>query len=210
MSRRAQIAMMTALVAAAGCSRRMDMYDQPRYEAQEASRFFADGKAARDPVPGTVARGWLRADAHFYRGRIDDSTLAPTFPAPVTHAVLARGSERYGIYCTPCHDAVGAGRGMVVRRGFKQPPSFHVDRLRDAAPGYLFDVVTNGFGTMSGYASQIPVEDRWAIVAYVRALQLSQNVRLAELAPAERARIEAAIRAAASHPHQSPSAGGHP
>jgi len=189
-------ALLTAVVTTAGCDRRMDMYDQPRYEAQESSRFFADGKAARDPVPGTVARGWLRQDAHLYQGRTDDSTLAVSFPMPVTRAMLERGAERYAIFCTPCHDGVGAGRGMVVRRGFKQPPSFHIDRLRAAAHGYLFDVITNGFGTMSSYASQVPPEDRWAIVAYIRALQLSQHVQLADLPPAERANVEAAIRAA--------------
>lgn len=202
--------LLAAALAAAGCGVRMDMYDQPRNEAQEASRFFADGRAARDPVPGTVARGWLREDAHFFRGRTDDSTWAAAFPMPVTGAVLQRGAERYAIYCTPCHDAVGAGRGMVVRRGFKQPPSFHIDRLRDAAPGYLFDVVTNGFGTMSSYASQVRPEDRWAIVAYIRALQLSQHVRMADLQPEERARVEAGIRAAAAPAPDGEPKGAHP
>jgi len=147
-----------------------------------------------------VPRGFLREDQHLYRGMADDSTFASTFPMPVTRETLERGRQRFDIYCTPCHDYVGTGRGMVVRRGFKQPPSFHQDRLRDAPVGYLFDVMTNGFGTMSGYASQVTVEDRWAIAAYVRALQLSQNARLAELPPAERAAFEAAIREAATSP----------
>lgn len=196
--RRRVLAVVAVLAVAAGCGVRLDMYDQPRYEATEASGFFADGKSSQAPPAGTVARGFLRDDRHLYTGMQDDTTLAVAFPMPVTRRVLERGRERYGIFCTPCHDATGGGRGMVVRRGFKQPPTFHADRLRDAPAGYLFDVMTNGFGVMSGYASQVPVEDRWAIAAYIRALQLSQNVRMADLPAAERQRIESAIAAAAS------------
>jgi hypothetical protein len=174
------------------------MYDQPRYKPYAASSFFADGKSARALPAGTVPRGFLREDRHLHRGMTDDTTFARSFPAPVTRATLDRGRERYNIYCTPCHDYVGTGRGMVVRRGFKQPPSFHQDRLRDAPVGYLFDVMTNGFGTMSSYATQVPAGDRWAIAAYVRALQYSQNAKLAELPAAERRAFEAALRGEAA------------
>jgi hypothetical protein len=185
-----------ALSILAGCARRMDMYDQPRGKGLRENTFFADGKGAREPPQGTVARGFLRDDIHLYQGRSNDTTFANIFPMPVTRAVLERGRQRYDIFCTVCHDAVGNGRGMVVQRGFKQPPTMHQDRLRDAPVGYLYDVVTNGFATMSGYAPQIPVEDRWAIVAYLRVLQASQNVKLAELSTDDRARFEAALREA--------------
>lgn len=179
----------------AGCARRMDMYDQPKLKSLDATTFFADGRASRDLPKGTIPRGWLREDRHLYTGMADDTTLARTFPMPVTRSLLRRGRQRYDVYCTPCHDHVGAGRGMVVRRGFKQPPSFHQDRLREAPVGYLFDVMTNGFGVMSGYASQVPVQDRWAIAAYVRALQLSQNVPAADLGAADRTALERALHA---------------
>jgi mono/diheme cytochrome c family protein len=138
---------------------------------------------------------------------VDDTTFARTLPMPVNRELLRRGKERFNVYCTPCHDYLGSGRGMVVRRGFKQPPSFHQDRLRDAPVGYLFDVMTNGFGTMSGYASQVPVEDRWAIAAYVRALQLSQNLKLDALPPEDRRAFEAALRAAAGETGEGPATG---
>lgn len=160
------------LLPALGC--RQDMHDQPKYEAYEASDFFLDGRASRAPVPGTVARGWLREDAHLYRGIGPDGQFATDFPMPVDAALLARGHERFDIYCSPCHGRTADGEGMIVRRGFKQPQSFHQPRLRQVAVGYFFDVMTNGFGEMSSYAAQVPVEDRWAIAAYIRALQLSR------------------------------------
>lgn len=194
--RRRRIAALAALglavAVAAGCSRRMDMYDQPRYEVYEASGQYPDGRASREFPAGTVARGQLRDDNLYYKG-MEDTAFARTFPMPVTREVLLRGQERYAIFCTPCHDSGGHGKGMVVRRGFKQPTSLHIERLLAAAPGYYFDVITNGFGQMSGYASQVPVDDRWAIAAYVRALQLSQNARLADLPADERARAMQAI-----------------
>jgi hypothetical protein len=177
-------------VASSGC--RQDMHDQPRYEAMEASGFFTDGRSARPPVAGTVARGQLRDDAHLYEGKVAGE-LAKTFPFPVTIEVMRRGQERYDIFCAPCHDRTGGGRGMVVLRGFTGPVSFHEPRLRDAAPGYLYDVVTRGFGRMSPYAAQIPVKDRWAIVAYIRALQFSQRAPLEEVP--ERVRREFQRRA---------------
>lgn len=180
------VALLVSIAAGAGC--RQDMHDQPSHTALEASTFFADGRSSRHPVAGTVARGHLTRDAHLNRGRVGDK-FASTFPFEITMDVMKRGRERYDIFCSPCHDALGTGRGMVVRRGFSQAASFHIDRLRTVESGYLFDVVTNGFGRMAGYSAQIPVNDRWAIVAYVRALQLSQNFRADDLDDAGRARL---------------------
>jgi mono/diheme cytochrome c family protein len=172
---------------AAGC--RQEMYDQPKYKGLRQSDFFADHRQAR-PVPdGTVARGFLRADSRLYTGQVG-AALATEFPMPVDPALLARGRERYDIYCAPCHDRTGAGQGMVVKRGYRAPPSFHIERLRDAPVGHLFDVITNGFGAMPDYAAQVEARDRWAIIAYVRALQLSQNVPVSQLPREELGRLE--------------------
>jgi mono/diheme cytochrome c family protein len=168
---------------AAGC--RQDMHDQPKYQPLEASSFFADGRASRPRVPGTVARGRRDDDALLVSGK-QDGKLSEVFPAPVTKAVLDRGHQRFDVYCSPCHDRAGTGRGMIVMRGYKQPTSFHDERLRTMPPGYFFDVITNGFGIMPSYAAQIPVDDRWAIAAYIRALQLSQHATLADVPEAER------------------------
>ena len=159
------------------CACRQDMHDQPRYEPLERGAFFADQRASRPPVEGTVARGQLNLDEHLSTGRINGA-LATTFPMPVTKEALLRGQERYNIFCSPCHSRVGDGKGMIVQRGFREPQSFHIQRLREAPPGYFFDVITNGFGAMYSYASRVPVADRWAIAAYIRALQLSQNATL--------------------------------
>ena len=153
---------------------RQDMHDQPRYEPLERSSFFSDQRAARPAVEGTVARGQLNLDEHLYTGKINGE-LAAAFPFPVTKDVLLRGQERFNIFCSPFHGRVGDGQGMIVQRGFRQPQSFHIQRLRESPPGYFFDVITNGFGAMYSYATRVPVEDRWAITAYIRALQLSQN-----------------------------------
>lgn len=163
---------------------------QPRVDPLEASDFFRDGASAREPVPGTVARGRLRTDAHFYEGRAGKD-LAATFPFPVDRAALERGRERYGIFCVPCHGPAGYGNGRVVQRGFRPPPSFHAERLRSAPVGHLYDVIANGFGAMPSYRAQIPARDRWAVVAYLRALQRSQNARRADLPEAEARRLEA-------------------
>lgn len=176
---------------------RYDMQDQPRLKPYKQSDFFADGKGMRDLPEGTVARGQLREDKVFYTGKRPDAdpnvqietttdpsgnTLVSTFPndidyipMPVTKEVLDRGEQRYKIFCIVCHGPVGSGDGMVVRRGYPQPPTYHDDRLRNAPVGHFFDVMTNGWGRMNSYASQIPPADRWAIVAYIRALQASQN-----------------------------------
>jgi len=165
-------ALLLLVALAGGC--RQDMHDQPRYETLEASAFFADGRASRAPVAGTVARGHLFEDEHLYFGKVGGE-FVETFPFPITMETMTRGRERYDIFCAPCHDRLGTGQGMVVKRGFSGPASFHDQRLKDARAGYLYDVIARGFGRMSGYAAQIPVEDRWAIVAYVRALQASRG-----------------------------------
>lgn len=167
---------------------RQEMYDQAKKQTFERTSFFADGRASRPSVPGTVARGQLRLDEHLHTGRIGGE-LAATFPFPVDRALLERGRERYGIFCSPCHDSLGSGQGMIVQRGMKQPASFHEQRLREAPPGYFFDVITNGFGAMYDYADRIPARDRWAITAYVRALQLSQTATLDDVPEPERARL---------------------
>lgn len=165
------------------------MRDQPKYETFEASTFFADGLSARPILPNTVAQGQLRTDSHFYAG-LENGAPATTFPFTVTMAVLTRGQERYAIFCAPCHGYDGAGTGMVVQRGFSPPPSFHSERLRNLPPGYLFDVITNGFGTMYSYGDRVPPADRWAIIAYIRALQLSQNAQVGDVPPEERQQLE--------------------
>jgi mono/diheme cytochrome c family protein len=163
------------LVIALTCACRIDMHVQPRQNPLSRSDFFADQRSARPLVEGTVARGQLHEDSYFYTGKIGD-TPGNVMPFAVTKEVLERGQERFNIFCAPCHSRVGDGNGFVPSRGFsKRPPSFHIERLEKAPAGYFFDVITNGFGIMPDYASQIPVRDRWSIIAYVRALQLSQN-----------------------------------
>ena len=178
-----------------GC--RYDMQDQPRYKYYKESDFFADGRGSRDLPAGTVARGQLRENKAFYTGKVDNpnpnvqvqtttdasgNTLVSsfpndidTFPVPVTKELIDRGQERFNVYCIVCHGPVGNGDGMVVRRGFPKPPTYHDDRLRNAPVGHFFDVMTNGWGKMNSYAAQVTPADRWAIVAYIRTLQLSQN-----------------------------------
>jgi hypothetical protein len=168
---------------------RQDMQDQPRYQPFERSDFFDDKRAARPPVPGSVARGHLDEDDGMFRGKQGNGPLEE-LPLVLDANLLRFGRERYDIYCSPCHDRVGTGRGMIVQRGFKQPPSLHEERLRIAPVGHFFQVITNGFGVMSGYAAQIPARDRWAIVGYIRALQLSQHATLADVPPDQRAKLE--------------------
>jgi len=186
-SRRGRLASRTAWLLALGVvagACRQDMHDAPRYDPLERSTFFADGQASRPLVANTVARGQLRDDRHLYEG-IVDGRPAETFPMPVTQAVMLRGQERFNVFCSPCHGRTGLGNGMVVQRGFRQPPSFHEDRLRNAPAGYFFDVMTHGFGAMQDYAAQLPVADRWAVAAYLRALQLSQRATMEDV-PADR------------------------
>ena len=167
-----------ALLLMAGC--RADMQNQPYQRPLVESDFYADHRAARPIVEGTVARGHLDADTYFYTGRIG-SNDGDYLPFPVTAEVLARGQQRFNIYCSPCHSELGDGNGMIVQRGFKHPPSYHIDRLRKAPIGYFFDVMSNGFGAMPDYAEQIQPADRWAIAAYIRVLQLSQHATEADV-----------------------------
>lgn len=189
------------LVGVAGC--RQDMHDAPRYEAFEASTFFPDGRASRSAPVGTVARGWLRDDDALYSGRINGE-FVDAFPFAIAHADLERGRERFNVYCTPCHGRLGDGNGMVVQRGLRQAASYHQDRLRDERVGYFFDVITNGFGAMQGYAEQIPVHDRWRIIAYIRALQLSQNAAVDDVPANRRGELDGAPAASgsAAAPHE--------
>ncbi len=197
-------AIISLIVISSGC--RYDMQDQPRYKAYKESDFFADKRASRDLPNGTVPRGQLRADKALYTGKkenadpnaqvqtvvdpVSGNTLISSFPNDIeefpvqpTQELVDRGEQRYKVFCIVCHGPVGNGDGMIVRRGFSKPPTYNDDRLRNAPVGHFYDVITNGQGRMNGYASQIPVADRWAIVAYIRALQLSQNPDGAKVLP---------------------------
>jgi mono/diheme cytochrome c family protein len=188
-------AFFAAALALAGC--RSDMQNQPKYNPLRSSVFWADGRSARDPVEGTVSRTGLREDPGFYTGKVNGKEVT-TFPLPVTPELLARGQERFEIYCTPCHSRVGDGNGMIVQRGLKHPPSYHEQRLKDAPIGHFVDVMTNGFGAMLSYSQQITPEDRWAVAAYIRALQLSQSATVNDV-PAE---MRGKIAEAPAPPHQ--------
>ncbi len=174
------------VLSAAGC--RLDMHVQPRYQPLDPSTFFADGRSARPPVPGTVARGHLETDELYFTGKIDGK-VANEFPFPITRRDLKRGQQRFNIYCAPCHGMTGDGHGRIVERGFPPPPSYHIPRLMKAPVGHFFDVMTNGYGTMYSYAGRVPPDDRWRIAAYIRALQLSEDATLAEVPPQERKKL---------------------
>ena len=166
------------LLALSAC--RQKMANQPRYDPLEPSEFFSDGMSARPRVAGTVARGEMSADPFFDSGKINGQ-IADGFPFAITREVVDRGQERFDIYCGQCHGRTGDGNGMIPSRGYRRPPSFHIDRLRTQPTGHFFDVMTNGFGAMPPYKTMIPSRDRWAIVAYIRALQLSQNATVADV-----------------------------
>jgi hypothetical protein len=172
--------LVAAIVGMAGC--RIDMHVQPKDLPLSHSDFFDDGRGSRSLMPGTVARGQLRDDAYLYTGMINGKP-GDMMPFPATREVLERGRERFNIYCAPCHSRLGDGNGMIVQRGFRRPPSYHTPQLRQAPLGHFYDVMTNGFGVMPDYSSQVPVNDRWAIAAYIRVLQLSQNVTAADIPP---------------------------
>jgi hypothetical protein len=178
----------------AGCSR-LDMQDQPKGKFQRSSDFFADGRYGRPEVEGAVARGFLNEDTAYYEGKGPDEKDIEAFPLPVDKALIMRGQQRFDAFCTPCHGRIGNGLGMIVRRGFKQPPSYHIDRLRNAPVGHFYDVITNGYGAMLNYAQQVGVHDRWAIVAYIRALQYSQNANINDLPAEARSRVPGAGQA---------------
>ena len=183
------------LLIAFGCvlsACRQDMHDAPRYEVYEASTTFADGRSSRSAPSGTVARGWLRDDEALDTGKVNGQTV-DTVPFAITHADLKRGQERFDIYCSPCHGRLGDGNGMVVQRGLRQAASYHQDRLRQERIGYFFDVITNGFGAMQGYAEQVPVRDRWLIASYVRVLQFSQNASVNDVPADRRVELDGAV-----------------
>ncbi len=165
------------------------MHDQPRYEPLEASDFFAGGAASLPLVEGTVARGHLREDAGYYTGLDETGAFVADFPVEVDLELLERGRNRYDAFCSPCHDRLGNGRGMIVQRGYKQPNSFHDQRLVETQPGYFVNVITNGFGQMSSYAPLLKPADRWAVAAYIKTLQMSRRVPAELLSAEERARI---------------------
>lgn len=180
-SGRAAMAMLCVL-ALAGC--RQDMHNQPKFYPQRGTTFYADGRSARPQVENTVGRGQLHEDSYFYTGLVNGAE-GTTMPFPVTMDVLARGQERYNVYCTPCHSRVGNGVGMIVQRGYAKAGNFHTARLNSAPLGHFFNVITNGYGAMPDYSSQLPPEDRWAVVAYIKALQLSQNATTGDVPAGE-------------------------
>lgn len=187
----------TALVSV-GC--RQDMQDQPYYEPYELSDVFANG-TTNQPIPaGTVARGLLKEDSHYWFGRDDQGALVSELPERMewSRDLLERGQERFNIYCSVCHDQSGSGRGMIVQRGFKQPQPLYEDRLKAMPLGYFYDVATNGFGIMPGYLKQVPTDDRWAIAAYIRVLQLSQGSTMEELPANVQAELKKALASAGS------------
>ena len=155
-----------------GC--RNDMHNQPRYKPFAATTFFGDGRSARPTIADTVARGQLRVDLPRFTGKNNGKDI-DYIPIQITRADVERGHERFNIFCSPCHGRLGDGHGMIVTRGLRQPPSYHDERLRNAPIGHFFDVMTNGYGAMYSYASRVPVDDRWRIASYIRALQMSQN-----------------------------------
>jgi hypothetical protein len=178
-----------ALCAASSLACRQDMQDQPKYKDLRGSAFFDDRRSARPVVEDTVARGYLYADQVFLTGKENDQPVA-MLPVTLNLELLERGRDRYRIFCAPCHGLTGNGLGIIVQRGYRQPPAFQVDRLREAPVGYFYDVISRGFGSMMDYAAQIPPQDRWAIAAYVRALQLSQRTTIADVPPEARAALE--------------------
>lgn len=186
MTRACILLCLVALVA--GCRR--DMFNQPRYKTYAQDPFFADGASARPLPPHTIQHGRPELDTAFYTGKTDDGKLLEGFPMPVTQAMIERGRDRFDIYCSECHGRTGEGNGMIVQRGFPAPPSYHTDRLRNAPAGHFFDVITNGYGVMYSYASRVDPADRWAIAAYIRALQLSRHATIDDVPADEQARLQ--------------------
>ena len=224
------IGVLLIVVCLTGVGCRRDMQDQPKMKPYRGTSFFGDGMSSRPPVEGTIARGYLRTDKAFYTGKKDAGASTPTtapspapqsgvsnaypddvetFPFTITEDTVKRGRERYEIFCTACHGKTGYGDGMIVRRGFRQAASFHDDRLRQAPVGHFFDAITNGWGAMPSYAAQVPVQDRWAIIAYIRALQLSQqNVKQA-MPSGSPVPGATPVPGSSPQPHASPASGGH-
>jgi hypothetical protein len=180
-------AVLLALAATVAC--RSDMQDQPKYIPLRPSAFFEDGRSERPLIEGTIPRGHLDDDPAYYTGKGPDGKFLEAFPFPVTRQAIERGQSRFNVYCSPCHGRLGFGDGKIVRRGYKHPPSYHSDRLRQVPAGYIFDVITNGFGAMPDYAAQVAPADRWAIVSYIRTLQLSENGTVSDVPPDARGQI---------------------
>jgi hypothetical protein len=176
-----------AALAFAGC--RLEMHDQPKLDPYQASEFFDNGAASRALLAGTIARGTFHTNEVFYLG-MRGTNLVEELPTTLTRELLDRGHERFDIYCSVCHGADGQGNGMIVQRGFPPPPSFHTPRLREAPVGHFYRVITDGYGIMFPYAARVPPSDRWAIVAYIRALQLSEATEISDLPPEARAQLE--------------------
>ena len=186
--RRSGWMMLVVALLSVGCRR--DMFNQPSQRPLEQSSFFRDNRMASRPlVANTVPRGYLREDEAFYTGQVG-GYLVVSFPIPITRDVMQRGRERFDIYCAPCHGRLGDGNGMISQRGFPKPPSFHMDRLRHAPAGHFFDVITRGYGVMFSYAARVEPQDRWAIAAYIRALQASQDARISDVPQDMRVQLE--------------------
>jgi mono/diheme cytochrome c family protein len=183
-----KVALLIAPVLLAGCSR-LDMQDQPKLKFERPSDFFADGRSGRPEVDGSIARGSLNVDTAYYEGKDAAGKDIDAFPLTVDKDLIIRGQQRFDAFCAPCHGRIGNGLGMIVRRGFKQPPSYHIDRLRSAPVGHFYDVITNGYGAMLNYSQQVSVRDRWAIVSYIRALQYSENANVSDLSAEARAKV---------------------
>jgi hypothetical protein len=186
------ILMLTGLTLMLGCVRGVpsdkppihiirDMMNQPRYNPQSESRFFADSSTMREPNPGTIEHGGIRSDSIYFFGKDSTGIFVQNSPVEITYQLLSRGQERFNIYCSPCHSRLGDGKGIVVQRGFAPPPSFHSDPFRQIPDGLIFYVISDGLGAMPAYGAQVRVADRWAIVSYIRALQLSQNAPLEDI-----------------------------
>ena len=180
-------AFVLAVLMLAAC--RQDMHDEPKFIPLRPSTFFADGRSARPLPEGTVARGHLNEDTAYYAGKGPDGKDVTEFPMPVTKEMIQRGQNRFNVYCTPCHSRLGDGNGMVVQRGYRHPPSYHIDRLRQAPIGHFYDVMTNGFGAMPDYAAQISPADRWAIASYIRTLQYSQQASVNDVPADQRGQL---------------------
>ena len=187
---RNKAAILALALAAASTACRQDMHNQPKYKPLHESEFFGDHRSARPKIDGTVARGQLRVDVARYTGKAGENDVT-AFPFAITRDDLTRGQQRFNIYCTPCHGRLGDGNGLVVKRGFRQPPSYHIPRLKDAAAGHFFDVMTNGYGAMPSYASRVVPDDRWRIIAYIRALQLAEGASAADVPAEEKQKLEA-------------------
>jgi mono/diheme cytochrome c family protein len=189
--KRPLVSLLVVLIAMAGLSACNAMRDQPRYDPLEASQFFTNGMSSRPLVPGAIPISRNVDQDVLYTGKTPDGQLVASLPISVTQQVLQRGQEEFNIYCSPCHGYDGEGQGMIVQRGFASPPSFHTQRLREAPVGHFFDVITNGFGQMYAYDYRVKPADRWAIIAYIRALQLSQNATTQDVPPDELQKLQA-------------------